>query len=162
MSNSLYDWRNDRGRLHPYAGFLFLGLGLFLLVKFLNELGTDVQNDVSNFQSMWKSSPILALSLALVVLCAYVFGICLIGLMIYIPCRNFFFPRVVQGQFQTILTIIDDKGKSKLLIKMEHRDFQVSNIRNLPSIMLSGSLEGQNLRFTLGAFSRVIKIDKLL
>jgi hypothetical protein len=162
MSSCLYDWRKDRGRLHPYAGFLFLGLGLFLLAKFLNEFRADVRRDIRNFQPVWQSSPILALFLAIIVLCAYIFGSCLIGLMIYIPCRNFFFPRVVEGKFEAITTIFNSKGKSQLLIKMEDTSFRVPDLVDLKLIIGGSGLEGQKLRFTLGAFNRVLKIDKLL
>jgi hypothetical protein len=162
LSTCIYDWRNDRRRAHPYTWFLILILGIIFLVEFFGGIGETVQKDIHNFPPLWHSTPLLALVLAALKLSAYLLGISIIALMIFVPCRNFFFPRIILGQMETTTTVFDDKGKSRLLVKMEHRDFHVSNLVDVKSIVENSALEGQNLRFTLGAFNRVLKIDKLL
>ena len=136
-------------------------LGLALLAKFLNELAGDIERDVRNFPPVWRSSPTLAILLALFVLCAYVFGVWLIGFMIYVPVRNLFCPRIIEGTLKTVSATFTDKGKPVLSIKLNQHEFLVPNLGDLDKVVTNPDLQWQKLRFSLGAFNRVLRVDKL-
>jgi len=161
METCIYDWRKSRSRAHPYAWLVMLGLAIVFLAEFFSGISRTIEGDIHNFPPLWNSSPVLAILLASVKLFVYVFGGCLVSLMIFIPVSHFFCPRVIRGRFESVSTTVTDKGKSLLSIQMSDYQFHTSDFGDLETLILDPALRGQELRFTLGAFNRILRIERL-
>ena len=79
----------------------------------------------------------------------------------YVPVRNLFCPRIIEGTLETVSAAFTDKGKPVLSIKLNQLEFLVPNLGDLDKVVTNPDLQWQKLRFSLRAFNRVLRVDKL-
>ncbi|MFI5058929.1 MAG: hypothetical protein ACHQLQ_12150 [Candidatus Acidiferrales bacterium] len=159
MSTTLYDASSDR-QFNPFAGVFTLTLGIALLAWYLHGIVEAVEGDIHNFPAAFHESPVLTLIFVVLKPIGYVSFGALFILMIYGPMRNLFLKRVVSGKLRSMS--VEAKGKGKLLLSVEigAHHLVLPDRGGLGDVICDEALLGQELRFTLGAFNRVHKVEK--
>ena len=147
-------------RFHPAGGVFTLCLGLVLSGWYVTEITSAIKQDVQNFLPAFQESPRLTVFFTVFKVCAYVIFPCLFALMVYVPTRNLFFKRAVSGRL-ALSAIVNEKGKAFLSIQLEHNQLLVRDPGDLGAVIRGHVPEGQELRFKLGAFNRVLSVEKL-
>jgi hypothetical protein len=160
VSTTLYDASSDP-QFNPFAGIFTLSLGIVLLAWYLRGIVGAVEGDIHNFSAAFHESPVLTLLFAVLKPIAYVLFGTLFMLMIYGPMRNLLFKRVVSGNLRSVS--VNETKKSNLILSVEigHSTLVLSNRGRLGEILCDEQLLGHELKFTLGAFNRVYKVEKL-
>lgn len=160
MSTTIYDGSKN-SRFNPLAGVFTFALGTGLLGWYLTGIGGAVAADIRNFPASFQSLPMLTVAFALLKLVAYLSFGTLFALMVYVPLRNLWFRRVVSGELESVPTRIAKKRSVVLSIKVGQRIIRVIDRADLSSNLNERAAVGDQLRFTIGAFNRVLKVEKL-
>jgi hypothetical protein len=158
---TLYDASSD-SHFNPFAGILTLSLGIALLVWYLWGIVGAVQGDIHAFTAAFHESRMLTSIFLVLKPVAYLLFGGLFMLMIYVPMRNLFFKRVVSGNLRSMSAQTKKKNKRVLSVEIGLCTLVLPDRGDLSEILCDDQLLGQELRFTLGAFNRVYKLEKLL
>jgi hypothetical protein len=154
---------------------ILLVLGTLLAIRYALGVGREIAHNLVTFPASYRSFPVLTLLLSLLALCAYVLFPCVALVMIYIPVRNLFLNRVITGKLlseiqwhtddEAIMEIrigttklhVHDRGR----IQFQRQHLQVRDLDNLGSILGDESLVGCELRLRVGAFNRVLSVERM-
>jgi hypothetical protein len=158
MTQRIYDCKADI-RLNPFAGAFSFAIGVVLLLWYLRRVYGAIASDIQSFPAAFRSDAALAALFAALKLLAYILFPILFAAMIYVPVRNLMLRRVVSGRLGDVSVLVVVRGKTKLSVKLDDRMIIVANEEGLEA-SLEG-LRGIEIRFTLGAFDRVLMIERL-
>jgi len=156
----IYDAASDV-RFQPLPGLFTLLLGLALSVWYVRDIGITISGDVRTFPAAFVEAPVATIVFSVVKMCAYIFFPILFALMVYMPVRNLFFRRVVTGSLFDVQTIDVGGRKRKLLLGVGRHKLVVSDQGDLEAVISRARSLKQELRFTLGAFNRVLRVETI-
>ncbi len=159
MSRLVYDSTSDI-RFHPVAGGFTLLLGLGLGAWYVRDITTVIAGDAKNFHAAFVESPIPTLLFVVFKICAYVFFAALFGLMIYVPARNLFLRRVVSGHLVEVLPK-DGADSNKLVLNFSSSVLSVPRSVDLEAALAKVLPQNLEVKVTLGAFNRVIRVEQV-
>ena len=160
MPQRIYDASSDI-RLQRGAGIITLGLGVALSGWYLSRITDAIRVDIHNFPAAFQSSPGLTIFFAMFKLCSYVLFGWLFAMMVYVPTRNLFFTRVISGRLVSLSSKLTERGKPLLSVQLERSQLLVPGAGGLEAAINDDALKGQELLFRVGAFRRVLSVDKL-
>ncbi len=159
-STCIYDIQ-EGARFHPVGAFITLAIGLVLSVYFLKGITPAIQSDIRNFPAAFQESPTIAIIATVFKLFAYTFFAFMGALLTYVPTRNVFVKRTVSGQLLNLSPGLNHKGKPVLTIQFDDRELLVPDSDELQGSISSGAQAGDDLQLTIGAFGRVLRVDKI-
>jgi hypothetical protein len=81
--------------------------------------------------------------------------------MIYVPVRNLFLKRVVSGRLRAVSAKVTEKGRPLLSIQLDQHRIVVPEPGDLESALNQDAVREQEIRITLGAFNRVLRVEKI-
>jgi hypothetical protein len=160
MPTRIYDAISNT-KFHPFAGLFTLGLGLALSTWYVSGIAGAVKGDFHGFPTSFHTAPVLSVFFAVLKLCGYVLFGGLFALMVYVPARNLFFKRSISGPLVSLSSIVREKRRSLLQIQVGQSQFRVPDPGDLEASINDNALKGQELRFKLGAFNRVLSVEKM-
>jgi hypothetical protein len=159
MTTCIYNVRLEI-RFHPSADIFTLAVGLGFSAWYVNGIGAAITHDIRTFPEAFRESPVLTIIFAVFKLCGYVLFPCLFAVMVYGPIRNLFFKREISGRLVSLSANATKKRRS-LSIELEHNQFVVPDPGGLEAAINDGAIKGDELRFVIGAFSRVLSVEKV-
>jgi hypothetical protein len=163
--------RGDRARQ-----IFTLALGLGLSAWYVKDIAQSIRHDVKAFPPAFTSSPVLTLLFSLIKLCAYVLFPCVFLLMIYIPVRNLFLNRVIEGTLISAVREETDTGLACLRlqvgphkvhvddqqrIRFGAKDLYVRDFNKLCAALNQESMRKCEVRIKLGAFARILSVESI-
>jgi hypothetical protein len=160
MPTRIYDASSDI-KLHPFAGVFTLGLGLALSTWYVSGIAGAVRRDLHDFPASFHTAPVLTVFFAVLKLCGYVVFGGLFALMVYVPARDLFFKRAISCPLVSLSSIVREKRRSLLQIQLGQFQFRVPDPGDLEASINDSALKGQELQFILGAFNRVLSVEKM-
>jgi hypothetical protein len=158
-TTTIYDARRSL-RFNP-VGLLFnLGMGLLLSIWYLQGIADAIRADIRYFPAAYHSSPVLAVTFALLKLVAYPsFGV-MFATMIYASVRSLWINRIVDGALEKVSA---SSAGNKILLSLQvgGRTLTLHDAGDLKAELDRNTVLGDELRFTVGAFGCAAKVEKL-
>lgn len=160
MKSTIYD-ANAARPSRRFSVLLTLALGIGLSAWYFRDIGKTVIGDTHTFSSSFRTLPILTLVLALFKLLAYlVFG-ALFAIMIYVPVRNLWFNKCLTGRIESVEESSKPGNGTYVLVKLDGQIFTFRDPGGLKDSLRERTSLGDSVRFTIGAFGRVERVEKL-
>lgn len=137
-----------------------LVIGLLLSIWYLQGIADAVRADIRYFPAAYHSSPVLAVTFAVLKLVAYPsFGV-LFATMIYAPIRSLWINRIVDGPLEKV-SASSARNKTLLSLPVGGRTLTLHDAGALKAELDGHIVLGDELRFTVGAFGCAAKVEKL-
>lgn len=160
MNTTIYD-ANEARPARRSSGLLTLALGIGLSAWYVVNIGKTVRGDIQTFPSSFKSLPFLTTVFAAFKVVAYIaFGMLFLA-MIYVPLRNLWPTKSWTGRFQVVEERSGRFRGRHISIRLGDKTFRLKNADGLKSVLDEKISPGDLARFTIGAFGRVERVEKL-
>jgi len=160
VSLTIYE-ANEAGPVRRFSGLLTLALGVVLSAWYARDIGKTVRGDIETFLPSFKTLPILTVVFAVFKFVAYIAFGALFVIMIYVPLRNLLLNRLLIGRIDSVEQNNERGHRTYVSVKLNGRIFRFRDPGGLKSALDEKTSPGDSVRFVLGAFGRVEKVEKL-
>ncbi len=160
MPTTIYDLQKQPP-FHPAGGLFVLGWGVALSVFFLKGIGPTIRDDIQYFPAAFRESPIITIIATIFKLVGYPLFAFMCALLVYVPIRNIFLKQFVSGRLLSMFPSFNKRGRPILTIRLDQHELVVRDRDTLQDAISSSAVAGDQLQFTMGAFNRVLRVDKL-
>jgi hypothetical protein len=146
-------------RFNPVALLFTLVMGLLLSIWYPQGIADAIRADIRYFAAAYHSSPVMAVTFAVIKLIAYPsFGV-LFATMIYASVRSLWINRIVDGPLEKV-SASSARNKTLLSLRVGGRTLTLHDAGDLKAELDRHTVLGDELRFTVGAFGCAAKVEK--
>jgi hypothetical protein len=147
-------------RFNPVALLFSLVMGLLLSIWYLRGIADAIKADIRYFPAAYHSSPVLAVTFAVLKLVAYPSIAALFAMMMYAPVRSLWLTRIVDGPLENV-SVSSVRNRTLLSLQVGGRTITLHDAGDLKAELDRHTMLGDQLRFTVGAFGCAAKVEKL-
>jgi hypothetical protein len=154
----------DANEAHParrFSGLLTLLMGIALSTWYVRDIGKTVRGDLQTFPLSFRVLPILTIVFAVFKLVAYIAFGALFAIMIYVPLCNLWLTKSLTGRIESIEQGDQSNHQSYILVRLDGRVCRFRDSNGLKSALEENTSRGNSVRFVIGAFGRVERVEKL-
>jgi hypothetical protein len=160
VNSTIYDANEGRPD-RRFTGLFTLAFGIGLSAWYVRGIPHAIIHAIQTFPPSFKAMPILTVGLAVFMFVAYIAFGALLAMMIYIPACNLWFNKFVTGHIESTEVSIKPDNKAYVSIKLDGQVFTFKDRAGLKWSLREKVSPGDSVRFTIGAFGRVERVDKL-